>query len=212
VTWTENSACVQPVSTVLSLTCPPPVCPTPRRTPTQNLSFQVVVHDATTIDCQPMYDNGVLIQVMGQLKVRQALSFFAHARSTPHLTKVPVVTRSIGRARTHTRHSNCTSGRACSRTRMRSCRLRSRLCCSKTRRETGSSFTRFSALSCTTDELIIIVKYQSPAGAPPRSTPHARSLAYARTHTHARTHARSIPLHTHPHNPLASPSQSVGVR
>eukprot|EP00035_Acanthoeca_spectabilis_P020830 m.434794 g.434794 ORF g.434794 m.434794 type:complete len:127 (-) comp17769_c0_seq1:246-626(-) len=35
---------------------------------TEKLSFRQVAHEGTTIDCQPVYDGGVFITVMGQLK------------------------------------------------------------------------------------------------------------------------------------------------
>merc|ERR1712088_1066815 len=33
-----------------------------------SLSFQKVAHSITAIDCQPMFDGGILINVLGQLK------------------------------------------------------------------------------------------------------------------------------------------------
>ncbi|XP_064466438.1 probable nuclear transport factor 2 [Ornithodoros turicata] len=34
----------------------------------QGLSFQKIGHQITAIDCQPMFDGGILISVLGQLK------------------------------------------------------------------------------------------------------------------------------------------------
>lgn len=36
----------------------------------QALTFQKIQHLITAIDCQPMFDGGILINVIGQLKVR----------------------------------------------------------------------------------------------------------------------------------------------
>ena len=33
------------------------------------LTFQKIAHLVTAIDCQPMFDGGILINVLGQLKV-----------------------------------------------------------------------------------------------------------------------------------------------
>ena len=35
-----------------------------------SLTFQKIQHLITTVDCQPMFDGGILINVLGQLKVR----------------------------------------------------------------------------------------------------------------------------------------------
>ena len=35
-----------------------------------SLTFQKIVRDITVIDCQPTFDGGILISVLGQLKVR----------------------------------------------------------------------------------------------------------------------------------------------
>ena len=34
-----------------------------------SLTFQRIAHSITAIDCQPMFDGGILINVLGQLKV-----------------------------------------------------------------------------------------------------------------------------------------------
>ena len=34
-----------------------------------SLTFQKIAHLITAIDCQPMFDGGILINVLGQLKV-----------------------------------------------------------------------------------------------------------------------------------------------
>ena len=34
-----------------------------------SLTFQQIKHLITTVDCQPMFDGGILINVLGQLKV-----------------------------------------------------------------------------------------------------------------------------------------------
>ena len=34
-----------------------------------SLTFQKIQHLITTVDCQPMFDGGILINVLGQLKV-----------------------------------------------------------------------------------------------------------------------------------------------
>ena len=36
-----------------------------------SLSFQKIAHIITTVDCQPTFDGGILINVLGQLKVSQ---------------------------------------------------------------------------------------------------------------------------------------------
>ena len=36
-----------------------------------SLTFQKIQHLITTVDCQPMFDGGILVNVLGQLKVRQ---------------------------------------------------------------------------------------------------------------------------------------------
>ena len=35
-----------------------------------SLTFQKIAHLITAVDCQPMFDGGILINVLGQLKVR----------------------------------------------------------------------------------------------------------------------------------------------
>ena len=35
----------------------------------QSLTFQKIAHLVTAVDCQPMFDGGVLVNVLGQLKV-----------------------------------------------------------------------------------------------------------------------------------------------
>ena len=35
-----------------------------------SLTFQRIAHSITAIDCQPMFDGGILINVLGQLKVK----------------------------------------------------------------------------------------------------------------------------------------------
>ena len=37
----------------------------------QGLTFQKIQHAVTAVDCQPMFDGGILINVIGQLKVCQ---------------------------------------------------------------------------------------------------------------------------------------------
>ena len=37
----------------------------------QSLTFQKIAHLITAVDCQPSFDGGVLINVLGQLKVRK---------------------------------------------------------------------------------------------------------------------------------------------
>ena len=39
-----------------------------------SLTFQKIAHLITAIDCQPMFDGGILINVLGQLKVRLLIS------------------------------------------------------------------------------------------------------------------------------------------
>ena len=34
----------------------------------QSLTFQSIAHNVTSIDCHPMFDGGILVNVMGQLK------------------------------------------------------------------------------------------------------------------------------------------------
>ena len=34
-----------------------------------SLTFQKIQHIITTVDCQPMFDGGILVNVLGQLKV-----------------------------------------------------------------------------------------------------------------------------------------------
>ena len=36
-----------------------------------SLTFERIAHSITAIDCQPMFDGGILINVLGQLKVRK---------------------------------------------------------------------------------------------------------------------------------------------
>ena len=38
-----------------------------------SLTFQRIAHSITAIDCQPMFDGGILINVLGQLKVSRIL-------------------------------------------------------------------------------------------------------------------------------------------
>ena len=40
----------------------------------QSLTFQKIAHLITAVDCQPSFDGGVLINVLGQLKVRNVTS------------------------------------------------------------------------------------------------------------------------------------------
>ena len=35
-----------------------------------SLTFQKIAHLITAVDCQPMFDGGILINVLGQLKVK----------------------------------------------------------------------------------------------------------------------------------------------
>ena len=42
----------------------------------QSLTFQKIAHLITAVDCQPSFDGGVLINVLGQLKVRKMTSSF----------------------------------------------------------------------------------------------------------------------------------------
>ena len=37
------------------------------------LGFQKIAHLITAVDCQPMFDGGILINVLGQLKVTDAV-------------------------------------------------------------------------------------------------------------------------------------------
>ena len=37
----------------------------------QSLTFQKIAHLITAVDCQPSFDGGVLINVLGQLRVRK---------------------------------------------------------------------------------------------------------------------------------------------
>ena len=39
----------------------------------QSLTFQKIAHLITAVDCQPSFDGGVLINVLGQLKVRNGI-------------------------------------------------------------------------------------------------------------------------------------------
>ena len=43
-----------------------------------SLTFQKIQHIITTVDCQPMFDGGILVNVLGQLKVktRQGMILF----------------------------------------------------------------------------------------------------------------------------------------
>lgn len=36
-----------------------------------SLTFQKIAHLITAVDCQPMFDGGILVTVLGQLKVRE---------------------------------------------------------------------------------------------------------------------------------------------
>ena len=36
----------------------------------QSLTFQKIAHVITAVDCQPTFDGGILINVLGQLKVK----------------------------------------------------------------------------------------------------------------------------------------------
>ena len=40
-----------------------------------SLTFQKIQHLITAVDCQPMFDGGILINVLGQLKVRVDLNW-----------------------------------------------------------------------------------------------------------------------------------------
>ena len=40
-----------------------------------SLTFQKIQHLITTVDCQPMFDGGILINVLGQLKVGIIVTF-----------------------------------------------------------------------------------------------------------------------------------------
>ena len=40
-----------------------------------SLSFQKIAHLITATDCQPMYDGGILINILGQLKVIEDIFF-----------------------------------------------------------------------------------------------------------------------------------------
>ena len=42
----------------------------------QSLTFQKIAHLITAVDCQPSFDGGVLINVLGQLKVRKMTNSF----------------------------------------------------------------------------------------------------------------------------------------
>ena len=37
-----------------------------------SLTFQKIQHIITTVDCQPMFDGGILVNVLGQLKVNRS--------------------------------------------------------------------------------------------------------------------------------------------
>ena len=41
-----------------------------------SLTFQKIAHLVTAVDCQPMFDGGILINVLGQLKVECRISFY----------------------------------------------------------------------------------------------------------------------------------------
>jgi len=43
----------------------------------QGLSFQKIARVITAVDCQPTFDGGVLINVLGQLKVWKYIGFAA---------------------------------------------------------------------------------------------------------------------------------------
>ena len=45
-----------------------------------SLTFQKIAHVITAVDCQPTFDGGILINVLGQLKVRifHIFSIFYH--------------------------------------------------------------------------------------------------------------------------------------
>ena len=39
----------------------------------QSLTFQKIAHQITAVDCQPTFDGGILINVLGQLKVTSSI-------------------------------------------------------------------------------------------------------------------------------------------
>ena len=41
-----------------------------------SLTFQKIAHLITAVDCQPMFDGGILINVLGQLKVSLIVNLF----------------------------------------------------------------------------------------------------------------------------------------
>ena len=41
-----------------------------------SLTFQKIAHLITAVDCQPMFDGGILINVLGQLKVSLMVNLF----------------------------------------------------------------------------------------------------------------------------------------
>ena len=41
-----------------------------------SLTFQKIAHLVTAVDCQPMFDGGILINVLGQLKVECRIKFY----------------------------------------------------------------------------------------------------------------------------------------
>ena len=41
-----------------------------------SLTFQKIAHLVTAVDCQPMFDGGILINVLGQLKVECNIKFY----------------------------------------------------------------------------------------------------------------------------------------
>ena len=50
----------------------------------QSLTFQKIAHVITAVDCQPTFDGGILINVLGQLKVCNLLqlALFSNSRFT----------------------------------------------------------------------------------------------------------------------------------
>ena len=47
----------------------------------QSLTFQKIAHVITAVDCQPTFDGGILINVLGQLKVCHLLQLALFSNS-----------------------------------------------------------------------------------------------------------------------------------
>ena len=48
----------------------------------QSLTFQKIAHVITAVDCQPTFDGGILINVLGQLKVCHLLQLALFSNSS----------------------------------------------------------------------------------------------------------------------------------